>query len=167
MTTLSVKNTSKVFQIANYFIKKAQEENKELTNKKLQKLLYYSQAWSVTLRDKSIFEDNIEAWVHGPAIRSVYHRFSDFGRENLASKVDVTSAHFDEITTDDKELLNKIWEIYGKYTANDLEVISHSESPWQDAREGLEPYEASANIITIESMKQYYGQRQKEAKSSS
>jgi uncharacterized phage-associated protein len=157
------KSPGKVFQIANYFINKSQEEVKSITNKKLQKLLYYSQAWSYTLRDKKIFDNEIEAWVHGPAIRVVYRKFSDFGWNDLANKVSISKADFSDISEDEKELLEQIWSVYGKYTAADLEVLTHSEEPWQKAREGLEPYQASNKIITVSSMKQFYGKRQKEA----
>ena len=66
-------------QIAEYFLWKAQGEKKAVTNKKLQKLLYYAQAWSLVLRDKKLFSNKIEAWVHGPAIREVYFEYKKFG----------------------------------------------------------------------------------------
>jgi len=165
MTTLSAQSPDKVFQIANYFIKKAQEDKKEISNKKLQKLLYYSQAWNYTLLDKKLFDEKIEAWVHGPAIRSVYKRFSNFGWQDLASKVQVSDSDFSDINSDEKELLDKIWEVYGKHHADYLEMLSHSEDPWQEARKGLEPYQASDKAITLTSMKRYYGKKRQEAKS--
>lgn len=165
MSTLSKNSPDKVFQVANYFIKKAQEEQKELTNKKLQKLLYYSQAWNYTLTSKRLFDDDIEAWVHGPAIRKVYRRFSDFGWQDLAAKISVSNTDLSDIDSDERDLLDKIWEVYGKYDANYLEMLTHSEKPWQEAREGLEPYQSSEKTITLTSMKRYYGQRQQEAQS--
>lgn len=63
------KNT-KAMEVGKYFIYLANKENKALTNKKLQKLVYYSQAWSLVLNDnKKLFKEPIEAWVHGPAVR--------------------------------------------------------------------------------------------------
>jgi len=163
MTVTSLNTSDKVFQIAAYFIKKSQDEKKEITNKKLQKLLYYAQAWSYTLRDQKMFDNVIEAWVHGPAIRVVYRKFSDYKWSDLANKFSITNSNISKITTDEKELLDKIWEVYGKYTATDLEVLTHSEEPWQKAREGLEPYQASNNVIKLSCMKSFYGKRQTEA----
>lgn len=165
MTTLSAQSPDKVFQIANYFIKKAQEDKKELSNKKLQKLLYYSQAWNYTLSDQKLFDEKIEAWVHGPAIRAVYRKFSEFGWQDLASRITVSENDVSGISSDEQELLDKIWEVYGKYDANYLEMLTHSEDPWQEARKGLEPYQASDKAITLTSMKRYYGQKRQEAKS--
>ncbi len=65
--------------IAEYFLWKASNESRPVTNKKLQKLLYYAQAWSLVLRDKKLFDDKIEAWIHGPAIRKVYLGYKEFG----------------------------------------------------------------------------------------
>lgn len=66
-------------EIGEYFLLLSNNSNKSITNKKLQKLLYYAQAWSMTLKDEPLFNDKIEAWVHGPAIRSVYQEYRKFG----------------------------------------------------------------------------------------
>src|SRR3989344_5357496 len=74
-------------QIAEYFVWKSQQENKPVTNKKLQKLLYYAQAWNLTLNKGKLFQQNIEAWVHGPAVRDVYLEYKSFGFEPITAKV--------------------------------------------------------------------------------
>ena len=66
-----VKKTS-ALTVADYFLYKANKEKKPITNKKLQKLVYYAQAWSLVLNNKKLFSEPIEAWVHGPAVRSLY-----------------------------------------------------------------------------------------------
>ncbi|MEI6690825.1 MAG: type II toxin-antitoxin system antitoxin SocA domain-containing protein [bacterium] len=150
---------SKVTKIANFFIKLGREQNREVTNKKLQKLLYYAQAWSVTLRNKTLFVDDIEAWVHGPALPKIYNLFSQYGREDLGKVVLASSLDIEGLSLEEIDLLKVVWNVYGKYTGNDLEVLSHSELPWQQARQGLEPYESSKKVITIKSMKDYYGKK--------
>ena len=163
LSNTSSTETEKVFQICNYFIKKAKANGEVITNKKVQKLLYYAQAWSVTLRDKTLFDEPVEAWVHGPAIKKVYDRFSQFGRDDIASQYSVAQLVTTDIDEDENELLKVIWDNYGKYTAEDLEMLAHSESPWQKARAGVEPYMASTNEITIGSMKEFYGQKARQA----
>jgi len=140
--------------IADYLILKSQEEGKTITNKKLQKLLYYVQAWSVTLRNKKVFDDKIEAWVHGPAIREVYLEFKKFGADPIKKKI--TASKFSKINKDTKKLIESVWNAYAKYDAPFLEHLSHSEDPWLKAREGLESNMSSTNEITIASMKAYY-----------
>jgi uncharacterized phage-associated protein len=68
-----------VLDIGRYFIYLANQNHKPITNKKLQKLVYYSQAWSLVLNNKKLFNEPIEAWVHGPAVRSLYCRYKNFG----------------------------------------------------------------------------------------
>ena len=155
-------SNKKVIQVANFFITKAKEDREEITNKKIQKLLYYAQAWSVTLRNKKIFSNNIQAWVHGPAVTVVYDKFSKYGMKDLTKYYDEENLEIKSLTADDIVLLEEIWDVYGKYSANDLEVMSHSEQPWQNARKGLEPYEPSTHVISTTSMKAHYGKTQKE-----
>ena len=162
MNTNDSKN--KVFIIADYFIAKNNKDNKGLTNKKLQKLLYYSQAWNLVHYRKRLFSDKIEAWVHGPAIKKVYLKFREFGYKNISMSVD--NKEFNCLTSEEKELLDAVWDVYGKYDANYLEMLSHSETPWQQARRDLEKYESSSNEISPRLMREFYVKRQEEAKSS-
>jgi len=153
------KNTKKpkILLLSEYFISKNKKENLGLSNKKLQKLLYYAQAWSLVLNDQKIFNDKIEAWVHGPAIPLVYFTFKDFGFKDIDIKFD--TKEFDSIAKEDKKILDEVWRVYGKFDAPYLEALSHNETPWQEARKGLLPHEMSDNEISTESMKQYYGQK--------
>lgn len=147
-------------KIAEYFIWKSQQENKPVTNKKLQKLLYYAQAWNLTLNSGKLFKQNIEAWVHGPAVREVYLEYKEFGFEPITKTIDAKSFSFPE---EQQEIMDQVWKVYGKFDANYLELLSHSEKPWIDARAGLEPDEGSTNIIDPDSIVNFYSARLKEA----
>lgn len=147
----------KVFTVVDYFISKNNKEKIGLTNKKLQKLLYYAQAWNLVFFNKKMFDEDIEAWVHGPAIPIVYSKYKDFGFNNIEAKVD--EKDFSQLSDDEKKLLDDIWSVYGKYDAGYLEMLSHSEDPWIKARNQQAPYENSSNIISPDLMKQYYGRQ--------
>lgn len=159
---INIRKLYSAITIARYFIYKNHCDKKGLTNKKLQKLLYYSQAWHLVLFGNKLFKENIEAWVHGPAVPVIYERYKSFGRNNIDEEVkkDVLERF------DGKELnfLENIWSLYGSRDAEYLEVLSHSELPWQEARRDIEPFESSNNIITEEMMKTYYGQKIREKK---
>ena len=79
--------------VAKYFIDRANKEKKPITNKKLQKLLYYAQVWSLVLNKEKLFSERIEAWVHGPAIPIVYKKFRSF--EFNPIQLDTTGYSFD------------------------------------------------------------------------
>ncbi|WP_440118497.1 Panacea domain-containing protein [Paenibacillus sp. QZ-Y1] len=114
----------------------------EMTPKKLQKILYYAYSWHLTFQNENVqdlrdrlFPDKFEAWVHGPVIREVYNKYRDKGSQAIP-KFDGEAPNFDADTTD---ILNQVWGVYGGYNGNELESISHQESPWQNAREGYLP----------------------------
>ena len=60
--------------VAAYFIQKSSEVNEnDLTNLKLQKILFYTQAEHLHQRDVALFADPIEAWKYGPLVADVYN----------------------------------------------------------------------------------------------
>src|SRR3989344_6583975 len=138
--------TLKALDVGRYFIHLANQEKKPITNKKLQKLVYYSQAWSLVLNGKKLFNEPVEAWVHGPAVRSVYVQYKNFGFSPIA--VQVPDADVKNITGKTKALLNDVWTVYGKLDAQYLEMLTHSEKPCQEARDGLQSHENSEKEIT-------------------
>lgn len=160
--TTKQKRQLKATDIGRYFVYLANTEKKPITNKKLQKLVYYSQAWSLVLNDKKLFSEPIEAWVHGPAIRDLYIEYKKFGFNPIQEEIDQRSIK--NISGKTKELLDEIWKVYGKKDASYLEMLTHSERPWQIAREGMQSYQNSANEITPKLMKAYYSERLKATK---
>ena len=142
--------------IAKYLVWKASNNNKGITNKKLQKLVYYSQAWNLALYDEPLFKEQIQAWIHGPTVPIVYRKYKKYGFNLIkedAKDCDIFSFNFDQRTIG---LLNEVYDVYGKYDADYLEILTHSEEPWQNAREGLNYNEFSKAIISHEDMKNYY-----------
>ena len=152
---MNPKKSVSALLVADYLLYKAKKEGVEVSNKKLQKLLYYTQAWSVAIRDKAIFEDKIEAWVHGPAIKEVYLAYQQFGAKPIEKEV--TDEVLGQIPKETINLIDQVWDVYSKYDPGYLEFLTHSEKPWQMARQNLEPHASSQNEITLESMREYYG----------
>ena len=142
----SVTKKISALTVAEYFIDKANKEKETITNKKLQKLLYYAQVWSLVVNGEKLFSERIEAWIHGPAIPAVYRRFKVF--EFNPIQMDTTKVSF-SFSKKQVELLESIWAIYGKYNAEYLEALSHSELPWQEARKDTSASESSNNKINL------------------
>ena len=143
-----------VLQIGKYFVEQASSEHKPITNKKLQKLVYYAQAWSMVLNEKKLFNDKIEAWVHGPAVRKLYSAYKKFGFDEIPASGNSSAKPQFDIKTE--KLLREILSVYGKFDAGYLEMLTHSEDPWLDARRGLDRVASSTNVIQLENMKRYY-----------
>ena len=140
--------------VADYLLLKGQEEGTNISNKKLQKLLYYVQAWSLALRNEPVFNDKIEAWIHGPAIKEVYLAFQQFGAKPIEKEV--TKEALNQISKEAKQIIDEVWSVYSGYDANYLEHLTHSEKPWQYARAGLEAHMSSDNEISLASMQTFY-----------
>jgi uncharacterized phage-associated protein len=151
----NTQNKVSALKLADYLLYKGQAEGVEITPKKLQKLLYYVQAWSAAINDKKVFEDRIEAWIHGPAIKEVYAAFQQFGGKPILKEV--AESAINEIPQEVRDFVDKVWSVYSGFDGNYLEYLTHSEDPWKDARKGIEPYISSDNEITYESMRSFYG----------
>jgi uncharacterized phage-associated protein len=146
-----------VNQIADFFLGRlSPEKGDSISPLKLQKLVYYAQAWHYTIFDKPLFNEKIEAWAHGPVVRSLWDRFKSTGKDysiNL-SQIEIEKVAF----TYDKTyaLLCDINRIYGEHSGAHLEALTHSEMPWIIARGNTPPHAASNVEITLESMKTFY-----------
>ena len=143
-------------QIADFFLSKVDvEAGDTISPLKLQKLVYYAQAWHYTIFGKTLINEPFEAWTHGPAVRSLWKRFEPA----RVADIDLRQLKLDvpEFDTDTAQLLNEVHEIYGEHSGSYLEMLTHNELPWIKAREGLAPYAKSTNTISLEEMKDYYG----------
>lgn len=135
-----------------------------MSNKKLQKLCYYAYCWfivfnndleSITQNDSEDIQilcaDRFQAWIHGPVCPRLYHRYKEYGWH------DIPQATFKpKVSRSLESLLNQVWEAYGAFTADELEIISHREMPWKNARKGYQNGEACSNEISNYDILWYY-----------
>lgn len=150
-----------VTQVCDYVILKVLEGGEQLNNLKLQKLLYYVQAWGLAHDRGRIFDAKFQAWVHGPVCRAVYDRF--LPTKSLYSEItqsDISPGfNPDTINNDDQLFIDSVLEAYVPFSGSQLEDISHREAPWKNAREGLQPAQRSEKEISELDMQNYYKQR--------
>ncbi len=135
-----------IVQVANAILSK-----QTMTHKKLQKICYYFYSWYWIKHNKSLFDEKFEAWVHGPVSPILYKKFKSHGWKEI--EVNKSS---NCLSKEDNDFLDKLLSIYGKYSADDLEELTHSELPWKIARIGLGRNESSDNKIKIEDILNYY-----------
>lgn len=147
-----------VQDVANWMLSKG-----SMSPKKLQKMIYYAYAWVLTLLNDSddelnnkLFEEKIEAWVHGPVVHSIYEKYSKYGYESIPKFEDKDVVNFSD---DIEDILNQVWEVYSKYSADELESLTHQESPWKNARSGLTPLQRSNVQISDKDIYDCYIQR--------
>ena len=127
---------------------------KEITPLSLQKILYYAQGFYKAFFGKFLFEDDCQAWVHGPVYVNIYEKYKEFKSANISIDIDYD---IEDIIVDEKrEILDVIIKYFGYYNGKALEKMSHYETPWINARKGLLPTENSSNIINKEDIKDYF-----------
>jgi len=114
--------------VANYFLSMEGEEG-EISNLKLQKLVYYAQGFSLALLHEPLFNEQIEAWMHGPVVPSLYRRFSQFGSQNIPPPPNFDDSVFNR---NQRRLLDDVFSVYGQYSAWKLRQLTHEEDPWRD-----------------------------------
>jgi len=118
---------------------------------KLQKLVYYSQAWSLVWNERPLFDEKIEAWSNGPVVRDLfeYHRGKYYVSE-------IEAGDAGKLDADQKATVDMVLNHYGDKPAYWLVRLSHSEPPWIEARGDLSPTEQGNAEIMLDSMAQYY-----------
>jgi uncharacterized phage-associated protein len=153
-------STYQVNQIADWFLASIDREAGDtLSHLKLQKLMYYAQAWSLALNSSSLFDEEFEAWTHGPVLPTLWERFKSFDQDSIPLKAINSTT---EISTEDENLLSDILNSYGDLSAKHLEELTHSETPWREARGNLPIEVVSHNIISQKMMQAYYRKRYEE-----
>lgn len=142
---------------------------------KLQKLLYYQQSWHMVYfgPENTLFTEEPHAWVNGPVYPAIYYeykdkvpgmcdhlRLSDFVPEDTDTMQKMKELVNEMgLTADEVELSERVIMLYGSKTQNQLILLTHSEKPWSEQREGMAPYEYSDKPISLDTMYHYYKER--------
>ncbi len=132
------------------------DEPDPLTHLRLQKLLYYVQAWHLAAFGKPMFRERIEAWANGPVVAEVWPHFKAHGFTSILPEETELSS---DLNRDQQAFIKSIWDKYNLYSAIQLSRMTHNESPWLSARNGLPDGVRSSQEITHESMRAFFGPR--------
>lgn len=126
---------------------------------KLQKLVYYAQAWSLVWDERPLFNSRIEAWANGPICRDLY----TLHRGEFTANADVLPGDSNRLIADEKDTIDAVLAAYGHLNGQQLSDLSHSERPWQEAREDVADGAPSTNEVSLEVMQDFYSAMQSAA----
>ncbi len=135
-----------VFDVAAYILQK----RGEMTTMKLEKLVYYCQAWSLVWDEAPLFTEPIEAWANGPVVRELFN----FHRNQF--KISSLPGDVSKLSVAQKETIDSVLNFYGDKSSQWLSDLTHMEDPWKNARQGLTPGERGDRIIEHAAMMDYY-----------
>lgn len=136
-----------VFDVVKYIL----EKQGPMTTMKLQKIVYYCQAWSVVWDEKPMFAEKIEAWASGPVVRELYDEHKGMFQISGLEK-----GNTDNLKLEEKETIDAVLQAYGDKPAQWISDLTHMEQPWNDARKGIPLGENCENEITQASLAEYY-----------
>ena len=139
-----------VFDVAKYIL----EKQGRMSTWKLQKLCYYSLAWHFTWTEHRLFTEDFQAWRNGPVCPEL------FAVHKGLFMIDASELPFgnsDKLDTDERESVDVVLKDYGDWSPYELRALTHHEFPWLNARGNLPDDANSEEIISLESMGNYYG----------
>jgi uncharacterized phage-associated protein len=138
-----------VWDVAAFILK----ERGPMSAMKLQKLVYYSQAWSLVWDEAPLFPEPIQAWANGPVSPALY----GYHRGLFTVEPGAIPGDPGLLTGEERETVHGVLSYYGGMSAQALSDLTHAEAPWNLARSGLNPGDASVSEITHAMMAEYYG----------
>ena len=136
-----------VLDVAQYILKK----QGRMTTMKLQKLVYYCQAWSLVWDEEPLFPEKIQAWANGPVVRKLYDQHQGSFRVTSLRRGDP-----DDLTDTQRETIDAVLEGYGERSAQWLSDLTHMEEPWGATRKGLPEGTGSEREIKHDTLYNYY-----------
>jgi len=139
-----------VFDVAKYILK----SQGEMTTMKLQKLTYYCQAWSLAWDGMPLFDEEFQAWANGPVCFELFTEHKGMFVVNINLFRNLPDYVFTETQI---ETMDSVLSYYGDKPPQWLIELTHKENPWKQARADVPAGEHSSNIISKESMQEYYG----------
>lgn len=136
----------KAIDVAKWFINNVQPEPL-----KLQKLLYLSQGYSYAFNGRPLFDDEMEAWVHGPVVPYVYRQYQNYQYNPIMINYSLPIYEDEDLT-----VMKYVKDTFSKYDSKYLEELSHEQEPWIEARSGLDPDERSHKVIDKELISNFF-----------
>lgn len=107
------------------------EDTDNISNMKLQKLLFYAQSAFLAIKGQPLFKNEILAWEHGPVIKEIYDKYKNKGNQGITEyNVD----DIKDISKDDTNLLIDIYNLFAEYSAWGLRNLTHLETPWKSTK---------------------------------
>lgn len=135
--------------VARYIIDRCNENNRTISNLKLQKMLYFVQAEFLVEKGKACFSEKIQAWNFGPVVPEVYQRYKVYGAANIPSSRRLARSTI--ISEADKKIIDNMIDECADYSASELVEITHRQKPWKQAYE-----EGPNTVISCAKIKEYF-----------
>lgn len=119
----------------NEYTKQYPEDVESLTHLKIQKLLYYAQGVHLAYTGYELFPEEILAWEHGPVIKEVYDTYKPYGNKPIEYNWEDDDSEIIDLLNENvqsRNVLETVFDDFGKYSALELRNMTHNERPWKN-----------------------------------
>ena len=137
--------------VARYILRFFQQAEDPISNLKLQKLIYYCQGWHLAIRSAPLFADRLEAWVHGPVQPSVYGAYKHYRWSPITEDVAEVV-----LAPEERSVVDDVLAVYGGDSGYALELRTHNEEPWIEARGEIPADQESRAEISQPAMARFF-----------
>jgi uncharacterized phage-associated protein len=149
LITKKERTMAKAIDVSAFIINESNKpDSNDLTQLKLQKLLYYCQGYYLAIQQTPLFSDEIQAWEHGPVVRNVYDQYTEKG---IYIVEDPKGGKRDLLTEEEQSICLEVLEVLGQFSAWRLREMTHKEAPWVEAFSV-----GKSTPISQESLKSYF-----------
>ena len=116
-----------------------------LTKVKLQKLLYFCQAWHLAKYDAPLFDEDFYAWKLGPVVKELHESMHSV---ETFVPYDIAGSNVDNLNNGEIIFIDKVLDCYGDKNKDELVAMTHEDDAWKNAMPDA--------LITKESIKSCY-----------
>ncbi len=125
--------------IANFILDEFDSNAYVISNKKINKLIYFAHGFSLVRLRVPLVKNHIEAWVHGPVVKVVYDAFKQFEHRPIVERATYFNyavggeeiVPYSGVGDEQRQLAKKVVSHFVGYSADDLEDMTHSQfGPW-------------------------------------
>jgi len=141
-----------IIDVAKYIL----EKKGTMSTMKLQKLCYYSQAWTLTWDEVPLFKEDFQAWANGPVCRELFDWYKGQFLISADGLPQILGKH--NLSVTELETIDKVLEFYGDKEGHWLSELTRKERPWKEVRQKANalPGDSCSEVITKENMADYY-----------
>ncbi len=139
---------ARVLDVATYVLNQAGS----ISTMKLQKLVFYSQAFHLVCQDVPLFQEDIEAWANGPVVPELFK----FHKGEFVISRGFLAGAADALTSEERASVDHVIQCLGDWSGAQLSDLTHSEDPWRLARGSLPSGARSQARVSCEVLRTYY-----------
>lgn len=116
-----------------YLINLFHNDNKEITQLHVQKLMFLFEAYYMNVMDVSkLYDCGYKAWNFGPVATKLYKKYKKYGKEDIKLTDEQVDLGNNSMSDEKKQIMENLYEVFKDYSPMQLVSFTHAKnSPWR------------------------------------